>query len=225
MAARPPATADVVERPVRVLYADDTCVVADKPAGQLAVPGRGTLAEGSLAGQVQALHPDALTVHRLDMATSGLLLFARGAHWQRVYSRLFEARRVAKRYVAVVRGCLGAAPGSAGEIDLPLAPDWPNRPRQQVDRQQGKPSLTRWEVLGHGPDGRWSRLALTPVTGRTHQLRVHLMAIGHPILGDGLYAPGEVAAAAPRLMLHAQSLGFDHPQTGRRTMVESMSPF
>lgn len=220
-----PATAEGAGRAVRLLHVDATCVVADKPAGQLSVPGRGVLAAGSLAGQVQALHPEARTVHRLDMATSGVLLFGLGAHWQRVYSQLFARRKVDKRYVAVVRGGLGAAPGSQGEIDLPLAGDWPNRPRQQVDREHGKPSLTRWQVLEHGPQGDWTRVALTPVTGRTHQLRVHLAAIGHPILGDALYAPGEVAAAASRLLLHAESLGFDHPQTGLRTAVGSAPPF
>ena len=223
--ASPVATADAVGRAVRILHVDATCVVADKPAGQLSVPGRGLLSEGSLCGQVQALHPTARTVHRLDMATSGLLLFGLGAHWQRVYSQLFAARGIHKRYVAVVHGCLGTAPGSRGEIELPLAADWPNRPRQQVDREHGKPSLTRWEVLEHGRQEDWTRVALEPVTGRTHQLRVHLAAVGHPILGDRLYAPGEVAAAAPRLMLHAQSLDFDHPQTGLRTKVESVLPF
>jgi tRNA pseudouridine32 synthase/23S rRNA pseudouridine746 synthase len=149
---------------------------------------------------VQALYPDALVVHRLDQATSGLLLFARGAQAQRELSADFAERRVGKVYVAVVAGRLEGE----GVIDLPLGADWPNRPRQQVDFKRGKPSQTRWRVLAHeGPD---TRLLLTPVTGRSHQLRVHLAHVGHPILGDALYAPPAVAAAGPRLLLHASEL-------------------
>lgn len=208
-----------------VVRTDATLVVVDKPAGQLSVPGRGPLSVGSLSEQVEALHPEARTVHRLDMATSGLLLFALGAHWQRVYSRLFAERLVEKRYVALVHGRLGMGAGSSGEIDLPLAADWPNRPRQQVDRLRGKPCLTRWEVLDHDARGAWTRVALAPVTGRTHQLRVHLAAIGHPILGDALYGPQDGVAAPPRLMLHAYSLAFNHPETGQSIALSSPVPF
>jgi tRNA pseudouridine32 synthase/23S rRNA pseudouridine746 synthase len=183
---------------MRVVYADDRLVVVDKPPGMLSVPGR--TEPDCASARVQALYPDALVVHRLDQATSGLLLFARGAQAQRELSADFAERRVGKVYVAVVAGRLEGE----GVIDLPLGADWPNRPRQQVDFKRGKPSQTRWRVLAHeGPD---TRLLLTPVTGRSHQLRVHLAHVGHPILGDALYAPPAVAAAGPRLLLHASEL-------------------
>lgn len=196
--------------------------MVDKAAGQLSVPGRGALAQGSTAGDVQARWPEALIVHRLDMATSGLLLFARGPALQRRFSAMFAAREVTKRYVTVVHGRLGEAPGSSGHIDLPLAADWPNRPRQRVDPVGGKPSLTRWEVLAHDPAGAWTRLALFPITGRSHQLRVHLMAIGHPMVGDELYGPSD---SAPRLMLHAERLGFAHPIDDRPIDLHAPVPF
>ena len=205
-----------------VAHVDEACVVLVKPAGQLSVPGKGALAQGSLAQLAQACWPDACVVHRLDMATSGLLLFARGLHWQRQFSRLFAERQLEKHYVAIVQG---AVDGNAGQINLPLAADWPRRPLQKVDTLQGKPSLTHWRVLERGPQSAWTRLALQPVTGRTHQLRVHLHAIGHPILGDALYNPGEAAAQAPRLLLHAESLSLDHPQTGERLQLNAPSPF
>lgn len=219
-----PAERGVVP-PVHLVHADDALLVVLKPAGQLSVPGKGELAEGSLAGQVQARWPDAKVVHRLDMATSGLLLFGRGAAWQRVFSRMFAERQVVKRYVAVVQGHLGDQVGASGEIDLPLAADWPHRPRQRVDGAHGKPSLTRWQVLAHDPAGAWTRAALTPVTGRSHQLRVHLLAIGHPILGDALYGVDGAASAAPRMLLHAESLSFLHPATGKALTVIAPAPF
>ena len=201
---------------------DEHLLVLDKPAGLLAVPGRGADKQDCLAARAQALWPDALVVHRLDMATSGLFLMGRGIHMQRLLSRMFVERRVDKRYEAVVAGDLGPV-GTRGAIDLPLAADWPNRPRQQVDPVHGRPSLTRWEVLAR-QDGS-SRLALEPVTGRSHQLRVHLLAIGHPILGDALYAPPEVLALAPRLLLHACALRLPHPVTGEPLAFESQAPF
>lgn len=188
------------------------------------MPGRGPLADGSVAGWVQTRWPEARVVHRLDMATSGLLLFARGADWQRFYSGLFAQRQIDKSYTARVHGRLGLAPDDTGEIDLPIAPDWPNRPRQQVDRLRGRPSLTRWCTVAHDPEGAWTRLSLTPLTGRTHQLRVHLQAIGHPIVGDPLYGPAP--PAAERLMLHAEGLAFDHPLPGRgRLLLQAATPF
>lgn len=211
-----------VTEPPRLLHHDAACVVVCKPAGQPSVPGRGALANGSSVQQVQLRWPDALTVHRLDMATSGVLLFARGAQAQRGFSRLFELRRVDKRYVALVQGRVDAAVGAGGEIDLPLAADWPNRPRQVVDRAAGRPSLTRWRVIEHDPAGRWTRLELIPITGRSHQLRVHLLALGHPIVGDRLYGPPD---GAPRLMLHARSLRCSHPLDGSELAVESPVPF
>jgi tRNA pseudouridine32 synthase / 23S rRNA pseudouridine746 synthase len=180
-------------------------LVVDKPAGLLCVPGRGPAGADCLAARVQALCADALVVHRLDMATSGLVLFGRGAAAQRALSIAFAQRQMHKRYEAVVAGLLA---DEAGEIDLPLGPDWPNRPRQQVDRVAGKPSTTRWQVLARDAGAATTRLALQPLTGRTHQLRLHLAAIGHPILGDALYAPPAVLAASPRLLLHASQLAW-----------------
>ncbi|MBC7728416.1 MAG: RluA family pseudouridine synthase [Microbacteriaceae bacterium] len=183
-----------------IAHVDGRVVVADKPAGLLCVPGRGPDRADCLARRVQVQWPDALVVHRLDMATSGLVVFGRGAAMQRALSIAFAERRVHRRYEAVVAGLLA---DEAGEINLPLAADWPNRPRQQVDRAAGKPSLTRWQVLARDEARGTTRLALTPITGRSHQLRVHLATIGHAILGDTLYAPAPWAQAAPRLLLHA----------------------
>jgi tRNA pseudouridine32 synthase/23S rRNA pseudouridine746 synthase len=194
--------------------------VLDKPAGLLAVPGRGEDKQDSLSLRAQRLWPDARVVHRLDMATSGLFLMARGLAMQRLLSRAFEQRAVAKRYEAMVHGALD---GGEGEIALPLLADWPNRPLQKVDLAQGRPSVTRWRVLATGPQT--TRLALEPVTGRTHQLRVHLQAIGHPILGDALYAPPAVQAMAPRLLLHATALQLTHPATGEPLALASAAPF
>lgn len=187
--------------PLRLVHVDDRLVLVDKPAGLLSVPGR-TEADCASA-RVQALYPDALVVHRLDQATSGLLLFARGLQAQRELSADFAERRVGKVYVAVVAGLLAGD----GLIDLPLAADWPNRPRQQVDRMHGKPSQTRWHTLAH--EGGHTRVQLSPLTGRSHQLRVHLAHLGHAILGDTLYATPEIAAASPRLLLHASELQVD----------------
>lgn len=204
------------------LHADAHCIVAVKPSGLLSVPGRGEHGQDCLGARVQAGFADALVVHRLDMSTSGLMLFARGAAAQRALSAAFAAREVHKRYIAVVHG--EVEPGR-GEIDLPLIADWPNRPKQKVDRAAGKPSLTRWRALAFDAAREATRLELEPVTGRAHQLRVHLLAIGHPILGDALYAPPEVLAQADRLLLHASSLRFAHPATGEQLTLESAAPF
>ncbi len=203
-----------------ILHADAALVVADKPAGLPTVPGRPVELHDCLWQRVRERFDDALVVHRLDMATSGLVLFARGIEMQRTLSRAFAQREVDKRYEAVVAGRIER---EHGEIDLPLAADWPNRPRQIVDAARGKPSLTRWRVIAREA-GR-TRLALEPHTGRSHQLRVHLAAIGHPILGDALYAPEPMARAAPRLLLHACALGFAHPADGRAQRFESPAPF
>ncbi len=208
-----------------VCHVDAHCVVVDKPAGLLSVPGRGPDKQDCLARRVQSAWPDALVVHRLDMATSGLWLVARGLQMQRAFSRAFEHQSVEKRYVALVAGRL-APPETTdgwGVIELPLAADWPRRPLQVVDPVRGRPSVTRWRVLESGPDR--TRLELAPRTGRTHQLRVHLQAIGHPILGDALYAPPEVQAMAPRLLLHACALRLVHPATGEPLALRSDPPF
>lgn len=211
--------------PLTRIYADSACLALEKPSGLLCVPGRGPDKQDCLASRAQALWPDALVVHRLDMATSGLWLMGRGPAMQRILSMAFEGRRVDKRYVAVVAGRL-PPPDTAdgwGEIDLPLAADWPRRPLQKVDPTSGRPSRTRWRVLGH--EGTTTRVELEPLTGRTHQLRVHLQALGHPILGDTLYAPPEVQAMAPRLLLHATALRLPHPVTGEPLALDCPPPF
>ena len=205
-----------------LVYLDDALIVVNKPAGLLAVPGRGADKADCLSARLQAIHPDAQIVHRLDMATSGLILLARGAEAQRRMSTAFAERRVAKTYIAVVDGLPAA---DAGEIDLPLSADWPNRPRQKVDVLLGKPSCTRWQVLSRDPIRGQTRLLLQPVTGRSHQLRLHLSAIGHAILGDRLYASAAVAGTAPRLLLHASRLQFDHPDHGQALDLASAPPF
>ena len=207
------------------LYVDDTLIVVDKPSGLLAVPGRGADKQDCLAARVQARYPGALIVHRLDMATSGLMVMARGPAAQRELSKAFAARQVQKRYIAVVAGRLDAPPQGWGMIDLPIIVDWPNRPVRIVDHQQGKPSFTRWRVLGYDASGTRTRVELEPITGRSHQLRVHLRELGYPILGDALYAPADVQALATRLLLHAWLLRFDHPVTGEQRVFESPSPF
>jgi tRNA pseudouridine32 synthase/23S rRNA pseudouridine746 synthase len=203
-----------------LLYVDEHLLALDKPAGLLAVPGRGEDKQDCLSARAQRLWPDALIVHRLDMATSGLVLMGRGLHMQRVLSRAFADRAVAKRYEAVVAGTIL---GDEGVIDLPLGRDWPSRPLQKVDHEQGRPSVTHWRVLQRGDDS--TRLALEPVTGRTHQLRVHLQAIGHPILGDALYAPAAVRERSDRLALHATGLAFAHPASGEPLVFASAAPF
>jgi tRNA pseudouridine32 synthase/23S rRNA pseudouridine746 synthase len=205
-----------------VVYADAHCVVAVKPSGLLSVPGRGEQASDCLVARLRGEFPDALVVHRLDMATSGLMIFARGASAQRALSIAFARREIQKRYTAVVHGRLESM---RGEIDLPLVADWPNRPRQRVDKDHGKPSLTRYLVLANDDTSGTTRLELEPVTGRAHQLRVHLLSIGHPILGDALYAPAEVLAKSPRMLLHAASLSFMHPASGQPIQFESPVPF
>ena len=209
-----------------MLYSDDALIVVDKPAGLLSVPGRGQAGQDCVVKRVQSIFADALVVHRLDQATSGLLLMARTAQAQRTLSRSFELRLVTKRYIAIADGWLLQ---DSGSIDLPLASDWPNRPRQRVDVECGKPSQTLWRVLSREPtragQGASTRLELEPLTGRTHQLRVHLQAIGHPIVGDALYAPDALSVAAPRLMLHACGLTLPHPRGGRPMNFYSTLPF
>ncbi|MCV2358796.1 pseudouridine synthase [Paucibacter sp. TC2R-5] len=183
---------------VDFLFVNDALLLINKPSGLLSVPGRGEDKQDCAIHRVQRLYPEALIVHRLDMATSGLLLLARGAAMQRALSMAFEGRRVHKRYEALLAGNLPLP--DAGEVDLPLITDWPNRPRQKIDHQIGKASLTRYRVLSRC--AQQTRVELEPVTGRTHQLRVHMLALGHPIIGDTLYR----GQAAPRMYLHARTL-------------------
>ena len=235
MKAEPPQNnypaGNVIDIPeVRLLHADAFLLVLDKPSGLLSVPGRGEDKQDCLSARVQAAFPDALIVHRLDQATSGLILMARGAAMQRALSRSFETREVGKRYLAVVSGHLPApsdpnAPDGWGLIDLPIIVDWPHRPLRIIDAERGKPSQTRWRVLAHDTAANTTRVELEPVTGRSHQLRVHLKALGHPILGDALYAPETVQAAAPRLLLHACALHFTHPANCIAMQFESTPGF
>lgn len=200
-----------------LIYRDESVIVVNKPPGLLSVPGRGADKTDSLTTRMQREFPDALSVHRLDMSTSGLIVLARGREMHRRISAMFREHRVEKRYIAIVAGQLQAA----GEIELPLGPDWPNRPRQKVDFARGKPSLTRYRLLGHDPGADTSRVELEPMTGRTHQLRVHLAATGHPIAGDALYG----GDASGRLLLHACSLSFAHPLRGEQLTIVCEAPF
>lgn len=207
-----------------MLHEDAHLLALVKPAGLLSVPGRGPQNADSLSARAQRRWPDVLIVHRLDQATSGLLLMARSAAVQRALSSAFAERRVHKRYEALVHGQPSAATDADGwaEIDLPLIVDWPNRPRSKVDHATGKPSRTRWRLLAHDAATDTARLALEPVTGRSHQLRVHLLAIGHPIVGDALYGTPDTA---PRLMLHACALRLEHPVSGHTLDLRSDVPF
>ncbi len=201
---------------LEILFQDEHLLIVNKPAGLLSVPGRGEDKQDCLSARIQKRFPDALVVHRLDMATSGLMVFARGEAMQRELSRMFREREVTKRYVALVAGVLE---NEVGEIDFPLIVDWPNRPKSKVDHDSGKPSLTRYRLLGI-EDGD-SRVELEPLTGRTHQLRLHLASIGHPIIGDTLYD----GRKAERLMLHATLLAFDHPIIAKPLYFESDAPY
>jgi len=201
-----------------LVYLDDNLLVVNKPAGLLSVPGRGAEKQDCLSSRIQTLYSDALVVHRLDMATSGLIIFARGPEMQRLLSQMFRDRQIKKHYVAVVSGQVEPP---SGEINLPIAADWPNRPRHKIDTETGKPSLTRYQLLAYDIEADTSRIELEPLTGRTHQLRLHMAAIGHPILGDGLYE----GCPEKRLFLHANRLCFSHPVNDQPLALLSDSPF
>ncbi|HNH23761.1 MAG TPA: RNA pseudouridine synthase [Accumulibacter sp.] len=209
-------------QPYVLRHADPATLVLDKPAGLLAVPGRGEDKQDCLARRVMADFPEARVVHRLDMATSGLMVLARGDEMQRWLSRQFAERRVGKRYLAIVHGHLADV---AGTIDLPLAADWPNRPRQQVDWRHGKAALTRYRRLAYDPADDCSAVLLWPETGRTHQLRVHLRAIGHPIVGDALYGTSGTQRDTERLMLHADELVLPRRDGGTPLCLSCPAPF
>jgi tRNA pseudouridine32 synthase/23S rRNA pseudouridine746 synthase len=197
---------------IELVHQDQDLLVLNKPPGLLSVPGRGENKQDCLSRRVQGEFADALVVHRLDMATSGLLIFARGAAVQRALSADFANRRVHKRYIARVSGVLAVDP-TWQCIDLPILVDWPNRPLRTT-HPEGQASQTRWRCVEHDSASQTSRLELEPLTGRSHQLRVHLQALGHPILGDALYAPPAVQGMAPRLLLHACTLRVLHPRSG-----------
>ncbi|WP_413663779.1 pseudouridine synthase [Microbulbifer sp. CNSA002] len=204
---------------ISVLYKDEALLILEKPSGLLSVPGRSADHKDSLAGRAQSLYPDALTVHRLDMDTSGLIVMARSVEVHKALSTLFQNREVEKTYYARV---WGVPENANGEVNLPLICDWPNRPRQKVDFAEGKPSLTRWEKVSSSENS--SLIRLMPVTGRSHQLRVHMQAIGHPILGDPFYAHLDALKGASRLLLHASELKFSHPVSGEALHFTSELP-
>ncbi len=205
-----------------ILYQDDTLLVLNKLSGLLSVPGKGVDRQDSLTTRAQKEFPDAEVVHRLDMATSGIMLMARGKSAQSQLSKLFQQRQVQKTYIAVVHG---RPEQDSGEIDLPLITDWPNRPRQKVDYESGKPSQTRYQILQYNAVDNTTRVRLEPITGRSHQLRVHMQQLGHAIVGDRLYADEAAQAKSDRLLLHAESIGFTHPLTMQHVSFESEPPF
>ncbi len=205
---------------LEILFFDEHIVVVSKPTLLLSVPGRGEDKQDCVVSRLDREFTGIREVHRLDWETSGLMLLARHKAAHRELSRQFQSRLVDKSYTAVVAGVPSQ---ESGEIDLPLCCDWPNRPRQMVDPALGKPSLTGWELLDAWDDR--SRLRLIPVTGRSHQLRVHLMSIGHPILGDRLYADTQSLAMADRLLLHATTLSFAHPVSGEAIQFSDKPPF
>ena len=193
-----------------ILFKDEFLLVLNKPSGLLSVPGRGEDKQDCLISRVQVRYSDALIVHRLDMSTSGLMILARGKEMERYLSILFQQRKVDKKYIAVVDSYVKP---DFGEINLPLITDWPNRPKQKVDFETGKPSQTQYSVLAYDKEKNTTRIELTPLTGRTHQLRIHMQSIKHAILGDELYANKKVIEKSARLLLHACYLSFQHPVT------------
>lgn len=213
----PPAPSDDL-----IVHKDPAFLIVNKPSGLLSVPGRADTHKDCLESRVQAQCPQARIVHRLDMDTSGLVIFALDAETQKYLGQQFEARRVGKTYIARV---WGAVEGENGEVDLPLRCDWPNRPRQMVCHEHGKPSQTQWRVIAREDASAVTRVELTPITGRSHQLRVHMLSIGHPILGDDLYADSAAFEAADRLQLHAQHISFQHPVTAETVSFSVPCPF
>ena len=210
---------DPPDEPLRIIHHDHELLVVDKPTGLLSVPGKGEHLADCLLSRVQAVFPEALLVHRLDRDTSGVMIFAMSPHAQRHLGLQFEKRKVKKTYVARVWGHIAE---KTGTVDLPLIVDWPNRPLQHVNFETGKPAQTDWRVVKH-QDGT-TRVRLYPHTGRSHQLRVHMKEMGHPILGDPFYAEGE-ARDFSRLMLHAESLQLRHPDGGRGMKFSAKCPF
>ena len=205
--------------PLVFLHDDHEVLLVDKPSGLLSVPGKGPELADCLLTRVQAVFPTALLVHRLDRDTSGVMVFALTPHAQRHLGLQFEKRQTRKTYVARVWGEMS---DKTGTIDLPLIVDWPNRPKQMVDHENGKPAVTDWRVIR--ARGGETRVRLMPKTGRSHQLRVHMQALGHPILGDPFYADGP-ARDFPRLMLHSETLQFRHPDGGQGMRITAKCPF
>ncbi len=219
-AASQPYIVPPCQEPLREIFRDDQIVVVEKPAGLLSVPGRHEANQDSVLSRLQQIEPEARIVHRLDMVTSGLMVLGLNADSHRHLSRQFQDRKVSKEYIADI---WGHPDQDTGEVKLPIRCDWPNRPRQMVDFEQGKPSHTRFKVISRGEYA--SRVALEPVTGRSHQLRVHMAEIGHPILGCPFYAHTQAKEAAPRLHLHAAALSIFHPVTAESMPFSSPAPF
>jgi len=207
------------DTPLEIIHQDHELLLVNKPSGLLSVPGRGEHLADCLIARIQAVFPDALLVHRLDRDTSGVMVFAMTPHAQRHLGLQFEKRQVKKVYVARV---FGRVEPREGTVDLPLIVDWPNRPKQHVNHETGKAAVTDWKVVKY--EDHATRMRLFPQTGRSHQLRVHMLEIGHPILGDPFYATGE-ALNAPRLMLHAESLRLRHPDGGKGLTFKAKCPF
>ncbi|MDV7338928.1 pseudouridine synthase [Terasakiella sp. A23] len=202
------------EGPLDVLFWDANLIVLNKPSGLLSVPGRAVDHKDCLQSRVEAEFGTALVVHRLDMDTSGVIVMAFDKDTLRDLSKQFENKTTAKTYVCLVAGIVAE---DSGIVDLPLRCDWPNRPLQMVDHKQGKKAETHWRVLERHKDQ--TRLELTPITGRSHQLRVHCLSMGHPIIGDRFYAPADIVSQSERLCLHAQSLSFTHSVSGERMTI------
>lgn len=205
-----------------ILYLDEDLLIANKPPGLLCVPGKGPDKQDCLYNRALKFNPNARVAHRLDQGTSGIVMFPLNYLTLKNLTRKFEAREIHKRYIAVVDGLVAE---DEGEIKLPLICDWPNRPLQKICFESGKAAHTRYRVLERDQEQKTTRVLLEPVSGRTHQLRVHMLSLGHPMLGDGLYAPEDVLAKAPRLLLHAQELWLDHPITGIEVRVQAAPDF
>jgi tRNA pseudouridine32 synthase/23S rRNA pseudouridine746 synthase len=209
-----------------LIYEDSALLVFNKPSGLLSVPGKGPEKADCLRTRVQQVYPEALTVHRLDMSTSGILLMARSAELHSQLSIAFQDRAVKKSYVAVVNGHVQEDAVHEWQlIDKPIATDWINRPLQKIDFRDGKPSQTLYKIISYDAASDTTRLELAPITGRTHQLRVHLQSLGHAILGDHLYASPDIQAKSSRLLLHASSLSISHPITGLAIEWQCAAPF
>ena len=206
---------------LKILFEDDDLVIIDKPAGLLSVPGRLPEHHDSAYLRVRAQFPEAKITHRLDMATSGILMFAKHRDVEVAISKMFQARTVSKRYVALVQGNLI----EDGSVDVPLMTDWDNRPRQMVHFELGKPSQTLYQPLEYNAEEDVSRVLLTPITGRSHQLRVHMMHIGHPITGDEIYHPEPKRCPYQRMTLHASYLAFQHPFSQEHIEIRCQVPF
>lgn len=205
---------------LNILYVDNDLIIVNKPSGLLSVPGKGIHKQDCMLSRVQIEYPDARVVHRLDMPTSGIIIFALNTTSQKRLGLLFEKKQIIKTYIARV---FGTPCEKQGQVNLPLIADWANRPRQKIDFNLGKPSLTKYKILQD--DNTTSLVELMPVTGRSHQLRVHMSALGHPILGDSIYGINESMKASDRLLLHAQAVTFRHPATDLEINITSHAEF